>query len=57
MTWYLCNNPDKLQTLVKEIRQFEKFEDLDLNTMQALPYLNACLDESFRIYPPVPVGS
>lgn len=54
LTWHLLARPDKLQRLVREIRgSFETEEDITIDRLQALPYLNACLEEGLRMYPPV----
>ncbi|KAF2799643.1 benzoate 4-monooxygenase cytochrome P450 [Melanomma pulvis-pyrius CBS 109.77] len=57
ITFLLCQNPEKMTKLVKEIRQYKVFEELNLTTLQNLPFLNACCDEALRLYPPVPVGN
>ena len=53
--YYLLKSPEKLQKLTSEIRDSlpdaNKMTFLDL---ARLPYLNACLQEAMRIYPPVP---
>ncbi|KAF4772391.1 hypothetical protein HAV15_004813 [Penicillium sp. str.  len=43
-TWLVCKNPEALQKLKVEIRGLGV-------------YLNACLEEGLRMYPPVPVAS
>ncbi|XXH01251.1 hypothetical protein Hte_007605 [Hypoxylon texense] len=50
---YLLQNREKLGLLEQEIRGFEE-EDLTLNTLQDLRYLNAVLKEGLRLCPPVP---
>ena len=51
-------NPDKLQLLNKEIREaFKSVKDITFDSIANLKYLNACIKEGLRIYPPVPVGS
>jgi cytochrome P450 len=57
LTYYLCKNPEKMARLVDEIRQFRTYDDLTLGSLQALPYLAACIEEGLRMYPPVPVGT
>jgi cytochrome P450 len=52
--YHLSQNSDKLDKLVHEIRTELKTEDnFTLNNLAHLPYLNACLEDSMRIYPPV----
>ncbi len=56
-TYYLLKNPKVLQKVVEEIRQaFKSDEDIDLASCARLNYMLAVLNESLRIYPPVPIG-
>ena len=52
----LLANPSTLQKAVSEVRTLFKSEsEINLITVNSiLPYLNAVLDESLRLYPPVP---
>lgn len=44
-----------LQKLTSEIRDAHgSFEDINLESIQRLPYLHAVLQEGLRMYPPVP---
>jgi cytochrome P450 len=53
--YYLNRHRDKYQRLVREIRgSFAKEEDISLAALVELPYLNAVLMESMRVYPPIP---
>lgn len=53
--YYLLQDPDKYNRLVAEIRAaFENVSDIKLSSITALPYLNAVLTETMRIYPPIP---
>lgn len=57
LTYHLLRNPDKMSKLVAEIRQtFATDEDITIERLQALKYLNACVEEGLRMYPPVPAG-
>jgi cytochrome P450 len=55
MTYHLLTNPDKLKKLVDEVRALPE-ENLTLDVLPRLTYLNACFEEGLRCYPPVPVG-
>lgn len=55
LTFYLLKNPDKMRKVVKEVRGLTK-DQLSLEYLPRLPYLNACFEEAFRLFPPVPVG-
>ncbi|KAJ5693370.1 Cytochrome monooxygenase lcsI [Penicillium macrosclerotiorum] len=55
MTYYMLSTPDVYQKLVDEIRHsFQSYEEIDFLAVGQLAYLNAALEESLRIYPPVP---
>lgn len=57
VTYHLLRNPDKMARLVAEIRgSFASPDDMTLQNLPQQPYLNACLEEALRIYPPVPGG-
>lgn len=46
-----------LKKLNDEVRgAFTSSETISMETIQALPYLNACIKEGLRMYPPAPVG-
>jgi len=52
--YHLCRHPDKLKKLVTEIRSSVNSEgELTLRKLAGMEYLNAVLEESMRIYPPV----
>ena len=53
----LTTNPDKLNKVVAEVREaFKSEEEITILSIQNLPYMLACLNESLRRYPPVAVG-
>ncbi|KAF2676351.1 benzoate 4-monooxygenase cytochrome P450 [Lentithecium fluviatile CBS 122367] len=57
LTYFLLKNPAKMARLQEEIRTaFSTLDDLHMNELSKLTYLNACLEEGLRMYPPVPVG-
>jgi cytochrome P450 len=49
---YLLQNPRSLEQLEREVRQFEKPDDLTLQTLKSLPYLNAVIKEALRMCNP-----
>lgn len=54
-TFCLLKNPDSLQKLTDEVRNaFSSTADMTVRSLARLPYLQACLDEALRFYPPVP---
>jgi cytochrome P450 len=55
MTYYLLTNRESLNKLTDEIRSaFAAESDITLVAAGKLPYLQAVLDESMRMYPPAP---
>lgn len=57
LTFLLLKNPDKMQKLVQEIRStFQSDDEITISSVPNLPYLTACLEEGFRMYPPIPSG-
>lgn len=57
LTYLLLRNPECMKKLNEEIRsQFDSGEDMTMERLAALPYFGACIKETFRIYPPVPVS-
>ncbi|KAF1992220.1 cytochrome protein [Aulographum hederae CBS 113979] len=58
VTYWLCRTPDAMKKVTEEVRAAFQAED-EINVINAtnrLPYLLACIDEGFRMYPPVPGG-
>lgn len=57
LTNHLLRNPEILKKLKDEIRDACKTEaDINMDVLANLPYMNACIEEGLRIFPPVPVG-
>ncbi|OAG11400.1 cytochrome P450 [Paraphaeosphaeria sporulosa] len=55
ITYYLHQHPEKLARLKKEVRDaFTSVDDITMTKLLHLEYLNACIEEGLRIYPPVP---
>ncbi len=51
--WYLLQNSDCYEKINHEIRStFKSVEEINLQRIIDLPYLQAVVDETFRIYPP-----
>jgi cytochrome P450 len=57
LTYLLLTHPESMKKLVTELRSaFTSSDEISMEAIAALPYLNACIKEAFRRYPPVPVG-
>ena len=58
MTYYLLKHPPILEKLQSEVRSaFKREENITLETVGEpgrLPYMEAVMTESLRLYPPVP---
>ncbi|RYN31170.1 hypothetical protein AA0119_g4748 [Alternaria tenuissima] len=57
LTYLLLTHPECQAKLVKEIRTtFQEEASINMEAIAKLPYLKACIQEAFRLYPPVAVG-
>lgn len=53
--YLLLTHPDSLERLTAEIRTYFKSEvDIDMQSTANIPFLQAVLQESLRLYPPAP---
>ena len=56
LLYHLLLFPATLDKLTQEIRStFAQTKDISFARLQGLTYLNACIREGFRIYPPTPM--
>jgi cytochrome P450 len=55
LCYLLLTKPDRTDILVQEIRSsFSDSDEINLDCLAGLRYMNACLEEALRVYPPVP---
>ncbi|KAL4803378.1 cytochrome P450 [Aspergillus unguis] len=55
--WLVLSHPDIHAELKEELRTtFNSADDVSLEVLAKLPWLNAIITEALRIYPPVPLG-
>ncbi|KAJ4415379.1 hypothetical protein N0V82_007374 [Gnomoniopsis sp. IMI 355080] len=56
-TYYLAKHPDIQAKLAAEVRgAFASEEDINIHSVQKLPYMLAVLNEALRIFPPAPTA-
>lgn len=57
VTYFLLNRPETYERLKTEIRgSFTSDKEMDLSSLAQQNYLNACLEEGLRMYPPAPTA-
>lgn len=57
ITYLLLKNPEIFRRVVDEVRQAYNSEDeITLLSVNDLPLMLACINESLRLYPPVALG-
>jgi cytochrome P450 len=55
LVFRLLKDPPILEKLMKEVRSaFQSESEMTFAEEAKLPYLQACIDEGLRIYPPIP---
>jgi len=55
--YYLLKTPQAYAKLKEEIRsRYKDADEINARSAANLPYLTACLEETFRIYPPIPIA-
>jgi cytochrome P450 len=56
-TYFLGTHPDVLTKLEAEVRSaFKSDQEININSVQSLPYMLAVLKEAMRVHPPVPIS-
>ncbi|KAF2999895.1 hypothetical protein E8E13_008449 [Curvularia kusanoi] len=55
LTFLLLKNPRNMQRLQEEVRALTK-EELNLEKLAHLPFMDACIQEALRVYPPAPIA-
>jgi cytochrome P450 len=57
LIFHLHSTPRVLALLQQEIRQaFKSPSGITFASVSDLPYLQACIEEALRLYPPIPCG-
>ncbi|PNY26665.1 Uncharacterized protein TCAP_03407 [Tolypocladium capitatum] len=57
LTYHLIQNPMTMEKLKMEIRsKIRSFDDMTLENLARMKYMQACIQEALRLYPPVPSG-
>jgi cytochrome P450 len=55
--YWLLSTPHAYERLKAEVRgRYNSLEEIDARSAASLNYLTACIDETFRIYPPIPIA-
>lgn len=55
--YFLMRHPDSYNQFKSEIREsFQDYEDITSSAVGTLPFFQAVINESMRLYPPVPFG-
>lgn len=55
LCYYLLMNPGMMKTITEELRgAFDSDSAINWDDLASLKYMNACIEEALRMYPPVP---
>ncbi|KAJ5292005.1 hypothetical protein N7478_001256 [Penicillium angulare] len=58
LTYWLLKSPEVFAKVTSEIRAIPTEAEINrYNITNQLPYMNACIEEALRLYPPLPSGS
>ena len=57
LTYCLLQTPQVYAKVQEEVRSaFQSADEITLTSTGQLPYLQACIEEALRMYPPVPIA-
>lgn len=57
VTWFILKNPEAMSKLASEVRSsFRDVSEINVRSINKLKYMLACLNETMRLFPPVPCG-
>lgn len=57
LTYLLLKSPERMRRLTGEVRSLRGEGRLTLESLSRLEYLNACIQEALRVFPPVPLAN
>lgn len=54
VVWFLARDGEAMGKVTEEVRGLKGEEEMTMDTLARLPYLNAVINEAMRLYPPTP---